>query len=63
MDSRNRLDEGWIRLAGGAEGAEEEGTGNDGEHDCRSEDGVLPAVASGTKGMPVSLVRVLYSWA
>lgn len=40
---RRCLDDGWIRLAGGAEGAEEEGTGNDGEHDCRSEDGVLPS--------------------
>ncbi len=36
------LDDGWIGLAGGSEGAEEEGTGNDGEHDGRSEDGILP---------------------
>ena len=36
------LDDGGIGLAGGAEGAEEEGAGHDGEHDGRGEDGVLP---------------------
>src|ERR1035437_4950212 len=39
---RRCLDDGWIRLAGGAEGTEEEGTGNDGKHDRRRKDGVLP---------------------
>ena len=36
------LDDGGIGLAGGAEGAEEERAGHDGEHDRRGEDGVLP---------------------
>ena len=36
------LDDGGIRLAGGAEGAEPERAGHDGKHDGRGEDGVLP---------------------
>ena len=51
------LDDGGIGLAGGAEGAEEEGTGHDGEHDGGGEDGVLPC-GVGNEGDAVFLASV-----
>jgi hypothetical protein len=39
---RRGLDDGGIRLSGGTERAEEERTGDDGEHDGRREDRVFP---------------------